>query len=69
MQNLPYDINNKNSIIAYAKQLVNKSLRDICDKNIITDKKNKGGYGQLLEKFYFYTNQILIQNLTLKKLG
>ena len=53
MQNLPYDINNKDSIIAYAKQLVNKSLRDICDKNIITDKKNKGGYGQLLEKFYF----------------
>lgn len=53
MQNLPYDINNKNSIIAYAKQLVNKSLRDICNENIVTDKKNKGGYGQLLEKFYF----------------
>lgn len=53
MQNLPYDINDKNSIITYAKQLVNKTLRDLCDEKIVTDKKNKGGFGQLLEKFYF----------------
>lgn len=53
MQNIPYDINDKNSIVAYAKQLINKSLRNICSKEILTDKKNKGGYGQLLEKFYF----------------
>lgn len=53
MQNSPYDINDKSSIITYAKQLVNKTLRDLCDKEIVTDKKNKGGFGQLLEKFYF----------------
>ncbi|XOB62266.1 Sau3AI family type II restriction endonuclease [Campylobacterota bacterium DY0563] len=53
MQNLPYDINNKKSIINYAKQLVNKSLRDICNEDIVSNKNNKGGFGQLLEKFYF----------------
>lgn len=53
MKNLPYKINDKNSIVTYAKRLINKSLRDICSEKILTDKKNKGGYGQLLEKFYF----------------
>ncbi len=53
MGKLPYDLNNKNSIIHYAKQLVGKSLKDICEKELIENQKNKGGFGQLLEKFYF----------------
>lgn len=53
MQKLLYNIYNKSSIIDYAKQLINKSLRDVCSEDIITNKKNKGGFGQLLEKFYF----------------
>ena len=53
MGKLPYDLNNKDSIIHYAKQLVGKSLRDICEKELIENQKNKGGFGQLLEKFYF----------------
>jgi DNA mismatch repair protein MutH len=53
MVKLPYDLNNKDSIIHYAKQLVGKSLKDICEKELIDNHKNKGGFGQLLEKFYF----------------
>ena len=53
MVKLPYDLNNKNSIIQYAKQLVGRSLKDICKKELIENQKNKGGFGQLLEKFYF----------------
>jgi DNA mismatch repair protein MutH len=50
---LPYDLNNKDSIIQYAKQLMGKSLKDVCGKELIENQKNKGGFGQLLEKFYF----------------
>ncbi len=53
MSKLPYDLNNKDSIIKYAKQLIGKSLNDICGKDLINNRKNKGGFGQLLEKFYF----------------
>jgi DNA mismatch repair protein MutH len=53
MVKLPYDLNNKDSIIHYAKQLIGKSLKDICEKELIENQKNKGGFGQLLEKFYF----------------
>lgn len=53
MDNLPYNINDKNSIIEYAKKLIGKSLNDICRNDLINNQKNKGGFGQLLEKFYF----------------
>lgn len=53
MSTLPYDITDKNSIINYAKRLINKSLKEICPKEVIENQKNKGGFGQLLEKFYF----------------
>ncbi len=53
MSKLPYDLNNKDSIIQYAKQLIGKSLKDVCGKELIENQKNKGGFGQLLEKFYF----------------
>ncbi|CUV65906.1 Type-2 restriction enzyme Sau3AI [Sulfurovum sp. enrichment culture clone C5] len=53
MNSLPYNLNDKNSIIKYAKQLVGKSLKDVCGKELFENQKNKGGFGQLLEKFYF----------------
>ena len=54
MKTLPYDLNSKESIIKYAKNLLNKSLSESCEKNLIENSKtNKGGFGQLLEKFYF----------------
>lgn len=53
MSELPYIINDKNSIILYAKKLINRSLADVCKKDLIENQKNKGGFGQLLEKFYF----------------
>lgn len=53
MNSLPYNLNDKNSIIKYAKQLVGKSLKDVCGKELFENQKNKGGFGQLLEKIYF----------------
>jgi len=49
----PYDIQNKTSIIEYAKKLLNLTLRDKCGEIVANDKSNKGGFGQLLEKYYF----------------
>lgn len=53
MIQLPYDINNKHSIVQYAKKLINQTLRIKCGEIVSKDKTNKGGFGQLLEKHYF----------------
>jgi DNA mismatch repair protein MutH len=51
---LPYNPNDKNSIIEYAKNLKGKSLRQVCDADLIkNDRKGKGHFGQILEEFYF----------------
>jgi DNA mismatch repair protein MutH len=51
---LPYNPNDKNSIIEYAKNLKGKSLRQVCDPNILEHSyTGKGNFGQVLEKFYF----------------
>ncbi|MDX9960406.1 MAG: Sau3AI family type II restriction endonuclease, partial [Aliarcobacter sp.] len=54
MNNLPYYKNDKYSIIKYAKKLINKSLREVCKEELFENEKNKGGFGQLLEKYYFF---------------
>jgi DNA mismatch repair protein MutH len=52
---LPYNPNEKNSIIEYAKKLKGKSLRKVCDiDSIRNDRKGKGHFGQILEEFYFF---------------
>ena len=52
---LPYNPDDKNSIIAYAKKLKGKALCDVCDKDLIKNNlKGKGHYGQILEEFYFF---------------
>ncbi|MFA7142205.1 MAG: Sau3AI family type II restriction endonuclease [Candidatus Paceibacterota bacterium] len=51
---LPYNPNDRQSIVAFAKKLTNKSLREACDKSIISHNySGKGNFGQILEKFYF----------------
>lgn len=51
---LPYNLNDKNSIISFAKRLKGKSLRDLCDSEILEHSyAGKGNFGQVLEKFYF----------------
>lgn len=51
---LPFNPTDKNSIIEYAKRLKGKSLRQVCDPNIIEHAYyGKGNFGQVLEKFYF----------------
>lgn len=54
---LPYDASDQLSIERYAKGLLNKSLRQVLKASVINSViysvKNKGGMGQLLEKYYF----------------
>jgi len=51
---LPYNLNDKQSIIDYAKLLKGKTLREACSNEIPNDNyAGKGKYGQTLEKFYF----------------
>ncbi|PQA92811.1 DNA mismatch repair protein MutH [Chryseobacterium piscicola] len=51
---LPYNPSDKNSVIEYAKKLKGKSLRQICNPNILEHSySGKGNFGQVLEKFYF----------------
>ena len=51
----PYNKEDKNSILSYALLLKDKSLRDSIDLTHFSEAKigNKGGFGQILEKFYF----------------
>ena len=54
---LPYNPSDKNSITDYAKKLKGKSLREICEPEILEHSySGKGNFGQLLEKFYFGYN-------------
>src|SRR5690554_495958 len=48
------DITSPDSIITFAKQLKNQTLRQACGEEIEKHGyKGKGNYGQILEKFYF----------------
>jgi DNA mismatch repair protein MutH len=49
-----FDINSADSIIDFAKQLKNQTLRQACGSEIEKHSyKGKGNFGQILEKFYF----------------
>lgn len=49
-----YDINSASSIIEFAKKLKDKTLHEVCGKEIVAHGyKGKGNFGQILEKFYF----------------
>lgn len=55
--NLPYNLKDKNSIIEYAKLLKDKTLRQLCNPEILEHNySGKGNYGQIIEKFYFLYN-------------
>lgn len=57
MKKLPYNPNSKESVIAYAKKLINKSLREACGANLNEGAfSGKGFFGQILEKYYFFYN-------------
>ena len=50
----PYNSNDKNSIIEYAKKLKGKSLRQACSSTVSGHSySGKGNFGQVLEKYYF----------------
>ena len=49
-----FDSSSIKSIISYAKNIKNKTLRQACGDEILKhDFNGKGNFGQLLEKFYF----------------
>ena len=52
---LTYSKSDFNSILNYAKNLKNKSLREVCGEQATYNSyKGKGNFGQILEKFYFH---------------
>ena len=54
---LPYNPKDKKSVIDYAQLLKGKTLRQVCDPNILKHiYTGKGNFGQILEKFYFGYN-------------
>lgn len=51
---LRYNPEDKSSIVEYAKILKGKTLREVCDVDLIrNNRKGKGHFGQILEEFYF----------------
>jgi DNA mismatch repair protein MutH len=57
---LPYNLNNKESILQYANSLVGNTLRDILSNQVINqiesttiNVENKGRFGHKLEKYFF----------------
>lgn len=51
---LAYNPKDKKSVLAYAKKLKGKTLREVCNSDILKHKySGKGNFGQVLEKFYF----------------
>lgn len=68
--NLPYNPNDKKSIIEYAKRLRGKTLRDACDlKQTKYNRKGKGNFGQILEEFYFQYKPNSVSEPDFKKVG
>ena len=56
----PYNENNQQSILEYAKRLEGKTLREVLSDEVTSnidsefhEKGNKGRYGQKIEKYYF----------------
>jgi DNA mismatch repair protein MutH len=51
----PYNPKDKKSVIDYAKFLKGKTLRQVCNVDLIKNsRKGKGHFGQILEEFYFF---------------
>ena len=49
-----YNKSDKQSVLAFAKKLRNKTLKEVCDPTILKHSySGKGNFGQLLEKYYF----------------
>lgn len=53
-KDLPYNPNNLESVLSYAKKLEGNTLRKVTKGNLNSAKKNKGGIGQLTEELYFF---------------
>lgn len=52
---LPYNKLDKSSILSYAKELIHQTLRLKCILPVdMNTTSNKGNFGQILEKYYFY---------------
>lgn len=53
-KNLNYNPGDKRSIIAFAKKLIGKTLKDVCNPEVLQHNySGKGNFGQILENFYF----------------
>lgn len=51
---LKYNPEDRDSVLAYAKRLKNRTLRSMCNAEIVEHVyQGKGNFGQVLEKYYF----------------
>lgn len=67
---IPYNRNNKSSVIAYAKLLIGKTLRQVCGHEITKYQLGgKGNFGQLLERFYFLYDNNSKREADFKEIG
>jgi DNA mismatch repair protein MutH len=67
---LPYNPNDKISVLEYANLLKGKSLRQICSPLIFNHNySGKGSFGQLLEKYYFLYNPNSSSEPDFKEIG
>lgn len=60
MLSLKYNENDKSSVLALAKELVGKRLSEVLNLKLLDEinnlKGNKGGFGQIIEKYIFGKN-------------
>ncbi len=67
---LRYNPSDKDSILEYAKMLRGKSLRDVCDAEVIDHLyTGKGNFGQVLEKYYFGYEPNSVAEADFSKIG
>lgn len=51
---LPYNPDDRDSVLSFAKRLRNKTLRSMCNVDILEHMyQGKGNFGQVLERYYF----------------
>lgn len=67
---LPYNPSDKKSVVDYAKLLKDKTLRQVCEPEILEHSySGKGNFGQVLEKFYFGYEPNSIAEADFEKIG
>lgn len=67
---IKYNPSDKSTIIEFAQKLLGKSLREVCDPEVINHVySGKGNFGQVLEKYYFGYEPNSVAEADFSKIG